>query len=215
MSIKSQNNINLPDGRRLCFAEYGDRQGRPVFYFQGFPGLCLEARLAEKISLSTNVRFIGIDRHCYGLSNFKSGRTFIDWADDVAGLANALGIYRFSILGVSGGGSYAAACACKIPHRLDAVGIVCPMGPVDVPGLMQNKPWAYRRGLRLAGRLPGIAIALHSFSAFIFRKYPRLMLSILSEKVAAPDKIALQDTELEKILSTSFRDAYDFMLYLM
>jgi len=32
-----------------------------------------------------------------------------------------MGIDRFSILGVSGGGPYAAACAYKIPHRLDTV----------------------------------------------------------------------------------------------
>ena len=208
MSNNICNQITLCDGRRLGFAEFGDLQGRPVFYFHGFPGSRLEAKLAEKISLDTHVRFIGIDRPGYGLSSVKPERTFIDWAGDVAELADALGIDRFSILGVSGGGPYAAACACKIPDRLDAVGIICGMGPVDVAGLMRDMPWMYRRGLRLAGRLPEIAAALSPFSAFFFRNYPERMLSILSGKIAGPDKIALKNTELIKVLSASFREAF-------
>jgi pimeloyl-ACP methyl ester carboxylesterase len=141
----AQNYITLRDGRRLGFAEFGDRQGKPVFYFHGFPGSRLEARLADRISRESKIRFIGIDRPGYGLSSLKPGRTFVDWADDVIGLADALGVDRFSILGVSGGGPYAAACACKIPDRLDTIGIICGMGPVDVPGLLPDMPWMYRQ----------------------------------------------------------------------
>jgi pimeloyl-ACP methyl ester carboxylesterase len=208
MSIKSQNNITLSDGRKLGFAVYGDRQGKTVFYFHGFPGSRLEAKLAEKIALDTHVRFIGIDRPGYGLSSFKPGRTFIDWTGDVVQLADALGIDRFSILGVSGGGPYAAACACKIPDRLDAVGIICGMGPIDFPGLMQNMPWIYRQGLRLAGYFPEIATTMYPFPAFFLQNYPERMLSILSGKVTESDKIALKNKDLTTVLSTSFREAF-------
>ena len=172
---RTQKYITLSDERRLGFAEFGDRQGKPVFYFHGFPGSRLEAKLAERIALDTHVRFIGIDRPGYGLSSFKSGRTFVDWADDVSKLADAMGIDRFSILGVSGGGPYAVACACKISDRLDAVSIVCGMGPVDVPGLVRDMPWMYRQGLRLTGRSPIIAAVLYPFAAFFFRNYPERM----------------------------------------
>jgi pimeloyl-ACP methyl ester carboxylesterase len=207
-STAIQNHITLSDGRRLSFAEFGDRQGKPVFYFHGFPGSRLEAKLADDISCESKVRFIGIDRPGYGRSSFKPVRTFIDWADDVAELANALEIDRFSILGVSGGGPYAAACACKMPDRLDAVGIICGMGPVDVPDLIRDMPWIYRQGLRLADRLPGITAAIYPISAFFFKNYPEHMLSILSGKVAGPDKIALKNKELIKALSVSFREAF-------
>jgi pimeloyl-ACP methyl ester carboxylesterase len=69
-------------------------------------------------------------------------------------------------------------------------------------------PWLYRQGLRLAGRSPGIAAALYPFSAFLFRYYPERMLSILSGKVAGPDKIALKNEALIKVLSASFREAF-------
>lgn len=203
-----QNHIILSDGRHLGFAEFGDLKGKPIFYFHGFPGSRLEARLADRISRETHIRFIGIDRPGYGLSSPKAGRTVIDWVEDVTELADLLGIPRFSILGVSGGGPYAAACAYKIPHRLDAVGIVCGMGPVDVPGLMVDMPRMCRLGLRLAGRRPQIVSALYPFSAVLFRYYPECMLALISGKVAPPDKIALKNTALAAILSTSFREAF-------
>jgi pimeloyl-ACP methyl ester carboxylesterase len=208
MSNKICNQITLSDGRRLSFAEFGDRQGKPVFYFHGFPGTRLEAKLADSISRESKVRFIGIDRPGYGHSSFKPGRNFISWTDDIAELADALIIDRFSILGVSGGGPYAVACAFKMPDRLDSVGIICGMGPVDVPDLIKGMSWPYRQGLRLAGRLPKIAIAFYCFSAFFFRNYPERTLSILSGKVAEPDKIALKNKALIQVLSASFREAF-------
>ena len=204
-----QKTVTLGDGRRLCFAEFGDRQGKPVFYFHGFPGSRLEAKLADGIALDSHVRFIGIDRPGYGHSSYKPLRTLMDWADDVSELADALAIHRFSILGVSGGGPYAAACAFKIPDRLDAVGIVCGMGPVDVPGLIRSMPWKYRQGLRLAACFPKIATALYPIPAFFLRNYPeRTLSSIMSGMVDEPDKIALKNTELVTVLSTSFREAF-------
>ena len=209
MSNEICDQIALSDGRRLSFAEFGDRQGRPVFYFHGFPGSRLEAKLADRISRETKVRFIGIDRPGYGRSSFKAVRAFIDWADDVAELADALGIDRFSILGVSGGGPYAAACAFKMPDRLDVVGIVCGMGPVDVPGLMHKMPWMYRQVLRLVGHLPETARVLYPFPAFFLRNYPERMLSsIVPGMVAGPDKIALKNKALIQVLSASFREAF-------
>jgi pimeloyl-ACP methyl ester carboxylesterase len=172
MSIKSQNNIILSDGRKLGFAEFGETQGEPVFYFHGFPGSRLEAKLAETMAKDSRVRFIGIDRPGFGLSDFKPKRAIVDWPNDVTELADSLGIDQFFILGVSGGGPYAAACAHQIPDRLISVGIVCGMGPVDVPRIMDQMVGIYRQGLRLARRFPKIVTALYPFSSFFFRNYP-------------------------------------------
>jgi pimeloyl-ACP methyl ester carboxylesterase len=65
-----------------------------------------------------------------GLSDFQPGRRILDWPDDVIQLADALGIARFAVQGMSGGGPYASVCAHKIPDRLTACGIISGMGPV-------------------------------------------------------------------------------------
>jgi pimeloyl-ACP methyl ester carboxylesterase len=53
-----------------------------------------------------------------------------------------------------------------------------------------------------------VAVSLYPFSAFLFRNYPGFILSILSTKVEAPDKIALKNNDLRKVLSASFQEAF-------
>ncbi len=55
-----------------------------------------------------------------GLSTFKPYRRLLDWPDGVVELADNLPLDRFAVVGFSGGGPYALACAYKIPHRLTA-----------------------------------------------------------------------------------------------
>ena len=79
----SGKSINLQDGRILGFAEYGKRDGNPVFYFHGHPGCRFEAGLLAEHAESLNVRIIGVDRPGLGLSTYKPGRKILDWTDDL------------------------------------------------------------------------------------------------------------------------------------
>src|SRR5258706_454018 len=115
--------IQLHDGRTLAYAEYGEPEGRALLYFHGGADSRLEARLLAEQARCAGIRLIGIDRPGMGRSHFKKGRRLLDWPDDVIELADHLGIERFAVIGVSGGGPYALACAYKIPNRLIACGI--------------------------------------------------------------------------------------------
>ncbi len=110
--------LQLRDGRRLGYVDYGDPAGRPVLLFPGVPGSRLQGHPDRSIAGALGVRLIGVDRPGYGLSDDKRGRTLLDWPDDVVTLADHLGLERFALLSISGGGAYAAACAWKIPERL-------------------------------------------------------------------------------------------------
>ena len=35
---RTDNTIQLKDGRTLGYAEYGDPKGKPIFFFHGWPG---------------------------------------------------------------------------------------------------------------------------------------------------------------------------------
>ena len=113
--------ILLQDSRYLSYAEYGSRSGCPVFYFHGLPGSRLQRPPEIPPALRHKIRLVTIDRPGMGFSTFKPGRRLLDWPSDVEELADALGIGRFAVIGVSGGGPYAAACAYGIPGRLNAV----------------------------------------------------------------------------------------------
>jgi pimeloyl-ACP methyl ester carboxylesterase len=124
----------LLDGRKLSYAEYGKTDGTPVFYFHGTPGSHLRHEHEILLAKQTGIRLIVPDRPGYGYSDFHPNRTLLDWADDMVALADTLGLARFGIIGFSGGGPHAMACANKIPHRLTKVAIISGLGPVVLLG---------------------------------------------------------------------------------
>jgi pimeloyl-ACP methyl ester carboxylesterase len=80
-------------------------------------------------------RLITFDRPGYGRSDRRQGRELLDAPRDVAALADALGLDRFSVFGVSAGGGHALACAVALGERVAAVGAASMPGPLDeVPG---------------------------------------------------------------------------------
>ncbi|TKX26035.1 alpha/beta hydrolase fold-containing protein 5 [Elsinoe australis] len=130
---ESSSTFNTPDGRTVSYLQVGSSTGKPIFFLHGTPGSRFEAAHLDEISKRHNVRMIGIDRPGIGLSTPKPGRTLVDAAHDVNNLADHLGIRTYGIIGVSGGGPYALACAATLPaERLKAVSIVCGLGLRDM-----------------------------------------------------------------------------------
>jgi pimeloyl-ACP methyl ester carboxylesterase len=138
------NTIVLQDGRKLGFAEYGDPKGKPLFYFHGWPGSRMRPGFNHKEAKALKVRIICPDRPGYGISDYQENRTFLDWPKDVIKLANKLKIKKFAVVGVSGGGPYAAACAYKIPNRITKAGIVVGAGPMQKAEFKKGMPLIYR-----------------------------------------------------------------------
>lgn len=134
MALRPDNTTTLGDGRLLHWAEWGDPSGVPVMHFHGTPSSRLESALPgfDDVASELGVRVLAPDRPGIGRSTPKPSRTLLDWAADVAEFADALGLSRFSVYGVSGGGPYAAACAYRIAHRLRAAGIVSGLAPMNV-----------------------------------------------------------------------------------
>lgn len=125
--------ITLPDGRSLGYAEYGDPKGAPAFYFHGFPGSRIEARLMNDVATARKVRIIAVDRPGMGLSRFQEKRRIVDWPKDVTALADHLGLDRFVVAGASGGGPYSAVCARALPQRVSAAVLLAGVGPMQAP----------------------------------------------------------------------------------
>src|SRR5262245_1689679 len=75
--------------------------------------------LEQQLS-ARGLRVIAPDRPGYGGCSPQPGRALEDSPDDVAALADALGIDRFLVAGHSTGGAYAIACAALLPDRVRA-----------------------------------------------------------------------------------------------
>lgn len=84
--------------------------------------------LAEKVG----ARIICPDRPGLGLSTPSPERKLLDYPESITQLARHLGLDYYRILGWSGGGPFALACAKAVPkEQLLRVGVLAGMGPAD------------------------------------------------------------------------------------
>lgn len=140
---RTQQTFQLPDGRVLGFAEYGAPQGKPLFYFHGWPSSRIEfgGLNGDAVARELNVRVISADRPGFGISGYRANYQFTDWPQDVALLADQLGIERFAVMSYSAGSPYGLACAYALSDRLTSVGIVSGVGqPFSAPGAAKGMP---------------------------------------------------------------------------
>jgi pimeloyl-ACP methyl ester carboxylesterase len=206
MKDEAGRTVQLEDGRRLGYAEWGDPSGQPLFYFHGWPGSLVEGRLADQSAKARRVRLIALDRPGMGLSDFQARRTLIDWPADVVQAATALGVDRFAVLGISGGGPYAAACAWKLPERLIGVGIVSSLAPLDVPGATAGMGRLNRASFKLAGHLPVLRRLL---MARVAVSVPRRPDRVLERGLGtAVDRQYLQRPEVRDVLVEALSEAF-------
>ena len=205
MATQSDKTLRLRDGRRLAYAEYGDPSGSPVILFHGNPSSRLSWGLIPGSPFRPHLRLIAPARPGFGHSDFQPGRQLLDWPDDVCELADALGLRRFAVLGVSGGGPATLACAWKIPERLTAVGVVSSPCPTDAPGVTEGMSRTNRTLFLLAKRAPALVRLNMAFLAYLARS-DRLV-ERLVYKMADVDKALVQRPEVRRYLAAGFAEA--------
>jgi pimeloyl-ACP methyl ester carboxylesterase len=184
--------LQLRDGRTLGYAEYGDPSGKALFYFGASR---LEARFLAEQAKHAGIRLIGLDRPGMGLSRFKEGRRLLDWPADVVEVADRLQIDRFAVVGVSGGGPYALACAYAIPDRLTACGMVSGVGPLVVY-LFQRFPWLLIPLIWIMGRFFRDEAQARKSLTWFTRSWPE------------PDRQSLALPEIRAIIAASQAEAF-------
>ncbi len=171
---KETNILRLLDGRVLGYAEYGDPKGKPVFFFHGWPGSRFSGKETDEAGKKVEVRIISVDRPGIGLSTYKKDRKLLDWPNDVIEVADHLGIRKFSLMGVSGGGPYVAVCAYKIPQRIIKAGIVVGLAPIDVAGNLDGMAFNGKIGWANYHRFPLLRTLGAIGAAIEFKYFPAL-----------------------------------------
>jgi pimeloyl-ACP methyl ester carboxylesterase len=203
--VESQ--LRLGDGRRMAYAEVGDLAGQPVIYCHGFPASRLESRLVAAAAQRLGVRIIAPDRPGYGGSDFKAERALTDWAGDVDELADRLKLDRFRVLGVSGGGPYALALTSSLPERVEAVAIVCGLGPVCRPEALDPMHWPARLGFGTANTAPWLNRLFYGgVLGRLLKHRPDTALALLSVGANAADRRVLARPEVRAMVSAALRE---------
>lgn len=188
----------LPDGRELAWTELGDPKGSPIIAFHGTPGSRRQIVLDEGPVRSAGVRLIAVDRPGYGHSSFHPGRRLTDWPEDVARLADHLGLDRFGVIGISGGGPHALVCASRLPGRVAVAGIISGVGPLSAPGDEDEMLPANVLISRVARRSTKPLQAIMAVAGVAQRRWPERFVDGMARQMPAPDAEILHRPEVRE-----------------
>jgi pimeloyl-ACP methyl ester carboxylesterase len=192
--------FGLPDGRTLGYTEFGDPLGLPVFGFHGTPGSRFMFRLAHEPARRLGLRIIAPDRPGFGLSDYQENRTLADWTKDVHALAGKLGLDRFAVAGISGGGPYVAACAALLPENVTTAALISPVGPLHSPEGPDNLPPAHILTFRLLPHVTPAMRGAFSLGRVMFMNASDTMYQMIMRRAGAADEHILLRPEVRKNL---------------
>jgi pimeloyl-ACP methyl ester carboxylesterase len=159
------------------------------------------------------IRLICYDRPGYGQSGVHRGRSVADAALDVLAIADELNLDSFSVVGRSGGGPHALACAAseKLQPRMRSIAVLVPLAPADADGLAwydgmsdsnteeystASDPAATKTVAKdLIGRANRI------------RHDPEFLLRLLHPELTEPDRQIVEDVGIRQLLTDTYAEA--------
>ena len=134
----TETDLRLGDGRTLHVYDTGpdDAAGRlAVFWHHGTPNIGAPPKPLFPAAERLGIRWVSYDRPGYGGSDPHPGRDVASAAVYASGIADALDIDRFAVMGHSGGGSHSLACGALLPERVLGVVSVAGLAPFGAEGL--------------------------------------------------------------------------------
>jgi pimeloyl-ACP methyl ester carboxylesterase len=201
--------VRVADGRLLMVETSGAPDGTPVFLLHGTPGSRSGPRPRSSMLYRLGVRLITYDRPGYGHSTRREERYVADAAADVAAIATALGLGRFAVVGRSGGGPHALACAALLGDRVVRTAVLVPIAPVDATGLNWDQGMVddnvdnYKTA---DADVASLAELLVSRAEEVARD-PEFLTRLLQEQMTPSDKRIVADPALRRLLAETYTEA--------
>jgi pimeloyl-ACP methyl ester carboxylesterase len=203
--------VSAAGKRRLAVETWGAPDGMPVFLLHGTPGSRNGPRPRGIVLYRLGVHLICYDRPGYGRSDRLPERAVADAADDVATIADAFGIDRFGIVGRSGGGPHALACASLLEERVERAAALVSLAPSDAEGLdwydgMAGSNVDEYSSVDADADLATITASLVERAGWI-RDDPENLLRFLLPELAGPDRRVVDDIAIRRILTETYAEA--------
>lgn len=192
--------VRLPDGRVLGVERLGRSGETPVLFFHGLPGSRLDFLSESRACARAGVELIALDRPGFGLSSPHPGRVPLDWARDVAELADALELGHFAVLGYSAGAKYALACAYALPERVAAAGVLSGSAPPETPGWDDGMIAAERIAQWASLHAPALARAGWAALGALARRLPGPLMAGFARSLSGPDRLLAERPPVREAL---------------
>jgi len=200
--------VRLADGTEVGYAEVGALDGHPVLHLHGTPGSRLEVGIpaARRAAEDLGVRLIAPDRPGVGLSPFRRF-SLRDYPQLVRGFADALGLDRFAVTGVSSGGKYACACAWGLPERVTRAVLASSTCSVDLPGAKATWSTDDRLVYTLAGRAPWLLRLMFAKFTHDVRRDPTAVFSMM-KNLGPADQAILGREDFRRAFAANVAEAF-------
>jgi pimeloyl-ACP methyl ester carboxylesterase len=192
--------------RILTYEVSGDPHGWPIFLHHGMPGSSSGPKPRNSVLYRHAVKLISYNRPGYGRSDRVEGRTVADAAQDVKHLAQHLGFKQIAVMGRSGGGPHALACAALLPDLVTRAAVLVSFAPADAIGLnwydnmVASNVDAYQDAMldrpRLKERL--------RLRADRVRNDPAHLIELLRSEMTAADVRVVDDVAVRQLLLQTF-----------
>lgn len=205
-SDRSAQSLRLADGREIGFAEYGDPRGLPVLALHGTPSSRFMFALTDQPALQRRLRIVAPDRPGYGLSPFYRQETLAHEAADLTALADALGLGRFALIGVSGGSPYAVAAAYAMPGRVALLALINPLGPIAECQSRIRMSKSHRLVFTRLCRSNAACTLFFGSLRSLVRIAPGLAYRVLQQRVPRSDRMVLAREEVRANLQQALKE---------
>jgi pimeloyl-ACP methyl ester carboxylesterase len=161
---------------------------------------------ARRAAEDLGVRLIAPDRPGVGLSPFRRF-SIRGYAQLVLGFADALGLERFAVTGVSSGGKYACACAWDLPDRVTRAVLASSTCPADLPGARATWSNDDRLVYTLAGRAPWLLRLMFAKLIHDVRRDPTAIFPLMKH-LGPADQDILGREDFRQAFATNAAEAF-------
>lgn len=206
MSDDGRMDVARFDGGRIKVELAGDPDATPVLYCHGLAESRLAVRRMAQASGELGLRLIAPDRPGTGGTDLRRLERVADWVDDALLVLDALDVPTAHVLGISGGGAFAAACAARAPERFSHLTLISALGPPawSTYGMALGQ----RGSLRLARRTPAFGGWFLDRLATLARHAPGLYFGIATVEMPDADKRALARPEVRADFRANYLEAF-------
>lgn len=211
MGVGTDTTLHI-DGAAVAVRTTGPADGWPLIFVAGTPNSRLVAP-AERIAATADVRVVTFDRPGYGQSDETDDTGWQATGRLVNKLAQRLELRACSIAAWSAGAGHALAAAARLGDRCRSVGLVAPLGPIDLTECRRALPRLSAARLSVLRRLPpqhrrrAIARALTK-TATDAHQHPSHRWQQLMDRAAPPDRSALMTHDVEATLRADIEAAF-------
>ncbi|GIG22041.1 alpha/beta hydrolase [Cellulomonas chitinilytica] len=124
-----EQHVLLSDGRVVVVHDTGEAGAPAVLWHHGSPQTGALLAPVVEAAAARGMRVLSAARPSYGGSSPQPGRDVASVGTDLERVLDACGVDRVGVMGASGGGPHALACAALLPDRVSGAVVLAGIAP--------------------------------------------------------------------------------------